>query len=154
MQAKDLTKEYPRSPYDTSVGGYPWLARMIDKVRALKAGTLGEYTPYPCGGDRNFLGHLGVDPDALKAVIDGGADDAAIAAWVKANAPAGHEAKLQAYVAASHQGYPAGSDMQGYLEGALQELKAARPELDFSSVINFAQMICVEEGHPIPVAAG
>lgn len=153
VQAKDLSKEFPRSPFDTSMGGMPWLARLTDKVRALKASTLGEYTPFPCGGDRNFLGTVGIDPDALKAVIDGGADDEAIAAWVKGNATAGYEARVAEYVAGQSQGYPEGSEYAGYLAGAIAEIKAARPELDFTGVINFAQMICTEEGYPIPVAA-
>ena len=56
--AKDLSKEFPRSPLD-ELDGLPWLPRLIDKVRALQAGTLGDYTPFPCGGDRGFCDHDG-----------------------------------------------------------------------------------------------
>lgn len=51
MDAKDLTKECPRSPY-AEMGGFPWLPRLIDKVRAKHAGTIGAYIPYPCGSER------------------------------------------------------------------------------------------------------
>ena len=37
--AKDLMKEYPRSPHET-LGGYVIAARMLDKCRALVNGTL------------------------------------------------------------------------------------------------------------------
>jgi len=85
ITAKDLTKEFPRSPYE-ELDGFPWLARLIDKVRALQAGTLGEYTPFPCGGDRRFLATAGIDADALKDLIFKGASDAEILAYIKAHA--------------------------------------------------------------------
>ena len=40
IPAKDLTKEFPRSPLE-ELDGLPWLPRMVDKVRALQAGTIG-----------------------------------------------------------------------------------------------------------------
>ena len=70
--AKDLTREVPRSPYE-ELDGIPWLARLIDKLRAMLAGTLGEYIPYPCGGDRGFLATVGIEPDALRETIASGA---------------------------------------------------------------------------------
>ncbi|MEB3221782.1 MAG: DUF5069 domain-containing protein [Candidatus Sericytochromatia bacterium] len=144
---KDLTREFPRSPYET-LDGIPWLARLIDKARAMKAGKLGEYIPYPCGGDRHFLGTLGLDADALKAEIDADKDDAAILAWVKARLPEDAEARLAAYSEQARA--PLTGEMAGWLEGAKQELAAARPELDLSAVTTFGQLICVEEGHPLP----
>ncbi len=42
LNAKDLTKEYPRSPRET-LAGYVIAARMLDKCRAAISGTLGEY---------------------------------------------------------------------------------------------------------------
>lgn len=146
---KDLTKEYPRSPYE-ALDGIPWLARLIDKVRALGAGTLGEYTPFPCGGDRNFLGVLGLDAEALKAQIDAGKTDAEIVAWVKAQLPADAATKIEAY--RKHSFTAVEGEMATYLAGAKAELAQARPELDLSGVDNFARLICVEEGHPIPTA--
>ena len=145
--AKDLTKEFPRSPLD-ELDGLPWLPRLIDKVRALKAGTLGEYSPYPCGGDRHFLSVVGVDGDQLKALIDSGADDTAIAGWVNANTTGGLESRLAAYRETTVT--PVTGELRVYLDGALAELKAARPELDTSKVDNFARLLCLEEGYPCP----
>ena len=145
--AKDLTKEYPRSPLE-ELDGLPWLPRLIDKVRALKAGTLGEYSPYPCGGDRHFLSVVGVDGDQLKALIDSGADDSTIAGWVNANATEGVGTRLAAYRESTTT--PVAGELLGYLDEALGELKANRPELDTSKVDNFARLICLEEGYPCP----
>ena len=147
ITAKDLTKEFPRSPLE-ELDGLPWLPRLIDKVRALQAGKHGDYTPYPCGGDRHFLGVVGVDADELKALIYSGADDIEIARWVKAHASPGFSERINAY--REHALDPLSGEMRDYLDEALRELKTARPDLDSSKVDNFARLLCLEEGHPCP----
>lgn len=42
LLAKDLTKEFPRSPREM-LGGYVLAARAADKCRAVLAGTAGDY---------------------------------------------------------------------------------------------------------------
>ena len=49
--AKDLSTEEPR-PMDATLAGYLWLPRMIDKARAARANTLGDYYRYPLLMDR------------------------------------------------------------------------------------------------------
>jgi len=147
ITAKDLTKEYPRSPFE-ELDGLPWLPRLIDKVRALQAGTLGDYNPYPCGGDRHFLGVVGVDADQLKAQIDSGADDNEIVQWVKDHATAGFSERFRVYREQALA--PVSGEYLGYLEEALGELKTSRPELDTSKVDNFTSLLCLEEGYPYP----
>jgi len=46
-------------PMDATLGGYPWLPRMIDKARARLAGTLGTMV-HPCPVDRMCLARLRV----------------------------------------------------------------------------------------------
>ena len=147
ITAKDLTKEFPRSPLE-ELDGLPWLARLIDKVRALQAGKLGEYTPYPCGGDRAFLEVVGVDADQLKAMIDSGAGDIEIARWVKARATQDLGERLGAYRERALA--PVSGEVRAYLDGALRELQAARPDLDTTKVDNFTRLLCLEEGYPCP----
>lgn len=53
---------------DATLGGYPWLPRMIDKARAARAGTLGSYV-HPCPVDRTCLASMWLDFDAFSAVI-------------------------------------------------------------------------------------
>ncbi|MBC7544792.1 MAG: DUF5069 domain-containing protein [Candidatus Sericytochromatia bacterium] len=147
ITALDLTKDYPRSPL-IPLGGFPWLARMIDKTRALNAGKLGEYKPFPCGGDQTFLGAYGVDAAAFKAKVDGGASDDEIVTWFTAN----HVANGEAIATYGQRMLTPITDPEylGYLEGSKAELAAARPELDVAKVTNFAQLICLEEGHACP----
>src|SRR5687767_2068974 len=80
LRAKDLTKEFPRSPRET-FAGYVHAGRMLDKCRAAIAGTAGEYH-YDCPLDRFFFDFTGIDAEAFKAFVATGADDAAVAAWI------------------------------------------------------------------------
>lgn len=85
LLAKDLRKEFPRSPRDTSVGGYVLAARAVDKCRATLCGINGEYN-YHCGLDKGLFEFAGLDGEALKAFVATGADDAAVSAWIKEHA--------------------------------------------------------------------
>lgn len=78
--AKDLTKEYPRSPRET-LAGYVIAARMLDKCRAVLAETAGEYH-FDCPLDNQFLGFTGIGAEQFKAFVATGAPDAEVAAWI------------------------------------------------------------------------
>ncbi|MGO9789248.1 MAG: DUF5069 domain-containing protein [Solirubrobacteraceae bacterium] len=67
--AKDLSTEEPR-PIDATLAGYPWLPRMIDKARAARANTLGDYYRYPCPIDRACLQALGIDPEQFADIVE------------------------------------------------------------------------------------
>lgn len=83
VKALDLTKEFPRSPKE-KLGDYPHLARMTDKARAKRAGTIGEYI-YPCPLDQLLLDFLGIKSDAFYRVATE-FDDQEVLKWVKDNA--------------------------------------------------------------------
>lgn len=83
LPAKDLTKEFPRSPRET-LAGYIHAARMLDKCRAVVAGTAGEFH-YNCPLDRFLLDFTGIDAEAFKDFVATGADDTAVAAWITAH---------------------------------------------------------------------
>lgn len=63
-KAKDLSREEP-APMDATLGGYPWLPRMIDKARAARACSLGDYFRYPCPIDHALLAELGISAAAF-----------------------------------------------------------------------------------------
>src|SRR3954468_10154320 len=84
LLAKDLTREYPRSPRET-IAGYVLAARCIDKCRAVLNGTQGEYH-YACPLDQRFLQFAEINPDELKAFVGGGATDQEIADWISKHA--------------------------------------------------------------------
>lgn len=147
MQAKDLTRDYPRSPAD-SLAGFPWLARLIDKVRAKHAGTLGEYVPYPCGGDKRFLSTFGLDADALENLIASGATDEQIGAWCLEHArrsPGEAAAEFETLFQA-----PSAPERQEALAEAKAKLAKDRPDLDLSAADSFFKLIFLEEGYPLP----
>ena len=73
VSAPDLQKTPPRSGRDL-LGGYAFLARTIDKVRAEHAGTEGEYIGY-CPLSMGFLTRAGVSHDEFDALIQNGASD-------------------------------------------------------------------------------
>jgi len=84
IPSTDLTQRPPRSPR-VRLGGYAILPRMLDKCRALLAGTNGEYN-YACPLDQLFLKFTGVDPEALKEQVASGRNDSELLEWINANA--------------------------------------------------------------------
>ena len=79
--AKDLTKEAPRSPY-VRLGGIAILARAIDKCRAAIEGTQGEYN-FDCPVDNKLFDFLGLNGQDFKGYVAEGHTDEEIMKWVK-----------------------------------------------------------------------
>ena len=84
ISAPDLTKRPPRSPH-CRLGGYVILPRLLDKGRAVIAGTNGEFT-YDAPLDQHLKDFLGLDFAALKEQIAAGKGDWEILEWVNTNA--------------------------------------------------------------------
>ena len=84
MNTLDLTQRPPRSPR-VRLGGYAMLARVIDKARALLAGTIGDYK-YNNPMDQHLFAFTGIAPDALLEQAKTGAGDWALLVWVNENA--------------------------------------------------------------------
>jgi hypothetical protein len=80
--APDLTRNPPRSPR-VRLGGYVILPRMLDKGRAVIAGTAGEYK-YACPLDQRFLHFAGIDAESLKEQLAEGRADGEILEWISA----------------------------------------------------------------------
>jgi hypothetical protein len=84
MNAPDLTLRPPRSAR-VRLGGYVILPRILDKCRAVLAGTNGEYN-YACPLDQRFFAFAGIDPELLKAEVAKGLGDGVLLEWIRANA--------------------------------------------------------------------
>jgi len=86
----DLRKNFPRS-MRVKLEGYVHLARMIDKCRAVLAGTEGEYI-YPCPMDERLMEFAGVTADQFTVAVRANPTDEGVAAWfqqaAKPHAPA------------------------------------------------------------------
>ena len=84
LLAKDLRREYPRSPRET-LAGYVIAARTLDKCRALPNGTLGEYK-FDCTLDRQFFSFAGIEANQFRDFVATGASDADMAEWIQQHA--------------------------------------------------------------------
>src|SRR5690349_13515026 len=84
FSAPDLTRHPPRSPR-TRLGGYVHLPRLIDKARAVAAGTNGDFH-YHCPFDQRFFAYTNLNPDAFLAEVKAGKTDSELLAYVDANA--------------------------------------------------------------------
>lgn len=84
MNAMNLTQRPPRSPR-VRLGGYTILPRLLDKARAVVAGTAGEYK-YNNPNDGHFFRFTGIQPDALLEQVKTGAGDWDLLLWVNENA--------------------------------------------------------------------
>ncbi len=84
LLAKDLTKEFPRSPRE-ALGGYVIAARCVDKCRAALLGINGEYNYYPCSLAAQLFEFTGITQEVFKEFVATGATDDEIAEWLKSN---------------------------------------------------------------------
>lgn len=64
----------------STLGGYAHLPRMIDKCRAVLAGTEGEYI-YPCPMDERLMEFAGITSDQFTAAVKANTTDEGVLAW-------------------------------------------------------------------------
>ncbi len=81
----DLAKGVPRSPRETSIGGYVIAARALDKCRAVLCGTNGEYE-FNCPLDKRFFEFAGITGEAFRDFVATGTSDTEVSDWVTAHA--------------------------------------------------------------------
>jgi hypothetical protein len=77
----DLGQRPPRRGSDT-LAGMIWLPRLIDKVRAFQAGTLGTYA-YPSALDQSFMRRFQLTPAYIESLVRDAPADEAIAAAIR-----------------------------------------------------------------------
>jgi hypothetical protein len=82
--APDLTRHPPRSPR-TRLGGFVHLPRLIDKARAVVAGTNGDFH-YDCPMDQRFWAFTGIKPAPFMQQVKAGKSDGELLAYVMAKA--------------------------------------------------------------------
>ncbi|MBU3665639.1 MAG: DUF5069 domain-containing protein [Chthoniobacterales bacterium] len=124
----DLTKRPPRGAR-CRLGGFAILPRIIDKGRAVHAGTNGEYN-YACPLDMQFFEFAAVDPKAFKKQIDAGLGDGDLLAWIKENSGANrrpHEVALWSRFMEDR--IPSDIESREFFHGAHKATAASREDI-------------------------
>ncbi len=91
----DLRTSFPRS-MKVTLEGYVHLARMIDKCRALLAGTEGEYI-YPCPMDERLMEFAGITAEQFTAAVKTNPTDEGVAAWFQQTVTPHRPAELEGW---------------------------------------------------------
>ena len=89
----DLRKDFPRS-MKFKLAGHVHLARMIDKCRAVLAGTEGEYI-YPCPMDERLMEFVGMTSDQFTAAVKANSTDEEVVKWLEQTAQPHQPAELE-----------------------------------------------------------
>ena len=89
----DLRKDFPRS-MRYRLGDYAHLARMIDKCRAVLAGTEGEYI-YPCPMDDRLLKFVGITSEQFTAAVQANPTDEGVVSWFRKQATSHQPAEVE-----------------------------------------------------------
>jgi hypothetical protein len=115
--AKDLTKDYPRSPRDL-LAGYVIGMRTLDKCRAFLNDTVGEYH-FNCPLDNMFLEFAGISAEDFKDFVASGATDDEVAAWVEKHAKP--RPRIEIIKWNNHHRYQRLSEMDDHVQEYMEE---------------------------------
>lgn len=139
----DLRTHFPRS-IRMKPGGYAHLGRMIDKCRAVLAGTQGEYI-YPCPMDRLLLEFAGIAPDEFSQVVQGGSDEAVVS-WFLAHAIPHPQAEIEAWNQMMLSLSPDTEEKWAYFKACRNAVDPTRTD-----ITAWADLLDLEEHRPVPV---
>ena len=139
----DLQTQHPRSVRH-QLGGYVHLARMIDKCRAVLAGTQGEYI-YPCPLDRRLLSFADVTPEDFLEAVKGRSDDEVVS-WLRCRARAHSDREREEYNQLMLSLGPDTEEKWSYFRSCLEQLGSSRTD-----ITTWADLLDLEEGRPVPI---
>jgi hypothetical protein len=138
----DLRTSYPRSPRE-KLAGYVHLARMIDKCRAVLAGTPGEYI-YPCPLDKRLLDFAGVAPEQFTAAVRATTDQA-VADWFRKAAKPHSPAEIEQWNEAMLTRGPDTDEKREYFNKQRDTIDPARTDIS-----SWADLLDLEEKRSVP----
>lgn len=128
LGAPDLTRHPPRSPR-TRLGGFVHLPRLIDKARAVVAGTNGDYH-FNCPIDQRFWAFTGVNPEAFLAEVKAGKSDSELLAYALANcSPKRHPSEIAAWSHWFEQLTPTPPDTRAFFNDVHRKNAAHRDDI-------------------------
>ena len=128
FSAPDLTRHPPRSPR-TRLGGFVHLPRLIDKARAVAAGTNGDFH-YDCPVDHHFWVFTGIKPAAFMKEVKSGKGDGELLAYVLAHAkPSRTASEIAAWSAWFENRVPGAVDGREFFNAVHQKNAAHREDI-------------------------
>ncbi len=139
----DLRKVFPRS-MRVKMEGYVHLARMIDKCRAVLAGTEGEYI-YPCPMDERLMEFAGITADQLTAAVKTNPIDQSVADWFRKTAKPHKPAELDEWNDMMLTRGPSTPEKQEYFNKLRDAVDPSRTDLTA-----WADLQDLEEGRHVP----
>ena len=139
----DLRTAFPHS-MRYQIGGYVHLARMIDKCRAVLAGTEGEYI-YPCPMDDRLMEFAGITADQFTASVKANPSDEAVADWFTQTATAHTPAELNAWNRMMLTRGPSTPKKQASFNKLRNQIDPSRTDLTA-----WADLQDLEEGRTVP----
>ena len=139
----DLRKTFPRSMRE-QLEGYVHLARMIDKCRAVLAGTEGEYI-YPCPMDDRLMKFVGITVVQFTATVKSNQTDEGVAQWFRKAAKAHSPADLEGWNRMMLNREPSTPKKQDYFNKLRDAVDPTRTDLTA-----WADLQDLEEGRAVP----
>ena len=139
----DLRRGFPRS-MRVRLEGYVHLARMIDKCRAVLAGTEGDYI-YPCPLDDRLMDFAGLTAEQFTAAVKSNRTDEAVAQWFHHHAKPHTQSELDAWNSMMLNRGPSTREKQASFNKCRDAADPSRTDLT-----SWADLQDLEEGRIVP----
>jgi len=124
--------------------GHVHLARMIDKCRAVLAGTEGEYI-YPCPMDFRLMEFAGITDQAFTETVKANPTDEGVARWFRAVAKHHAPAELEEWNRMMLDRGPSTPEKQAYFNKLRDAVNPSRTDLTA-----WSDLQDLEEGRVVP----
>jgi hypothetical protein len=124
--------------------GYVHLARMIDKCRAVLAGTEGEYI-YPCPMDFRLMEFAGITAEQFTVTVKANPTDEGVAQWFRKAAKTHTQAELDEWNEMMLRRGPSTPQKQEYFNKLRDAADPSRTDLTA-----WADLQDLEEGRTVP----
>ena len=139
----DLRTTFPRS-MRVRLEGYVHLARMIDKCRAVLAGTEGEYI-YPCPMDDRLMAFAGITAAQFTAAVKQDPSDEGVIQWFREIATPHPQAELEEWNRMMLSRGPTTPEKQASFNKYRDAVDPSRTDLT-----SWADLQDLEEGRTVP----
>ncbi|MBH0198243.1 MAG: DUF5069 domain-containing protein [Nitrospira sp.] len=139
----DLRTGFPRS-MKVKIAGHVHVARMIDKCRAVLAGTEGEYI-YPCPMDERLLEFSALTSDQFTAAVRANPTDEGVAAWFARAAKRHSPAELEEWNQQLLARGPSSTESEKKFKKYLDAIDPSRTD-----ITAWSDLQDLEEGRVVP----